>query len=50
MDSIHQLNHQLEYLNRIGTALSAEQNIDKLLEQILVAAKTITGATAAAST
>ena len=44
MDSTHQLNHQLEYLNRIGTALSAEQNIDNLLEQILVAAKTITGA------
>lgn len=44
MDGIHQLNHQLEYLNRIGMALSAEQNIDKLLEQILVAAKTITGA------
>ncbi|MBW7860176.1 MAG: GAF domain-containing protein [Rhodocyclaceae bacterium] len=38
------LDQQLEYLNEIGVALSAEPNIDSLLEQILVAAKTITGA------
>ncbi|MBL8521610.1 MAG: GAF domain-containing protein [Betaproteobacteria bacterium] len=34
----------LEYLNRIGVALSAERNLDKLLETILTAAKTITHA------
>ncbi len=34
----------LEYLNRIGIALSAERNLDKLLETILTAAKTITHA------
>jgi HD-GYP domain-containing protein (c-di-GMP phosphodiesterase class II) len=34
----------LEYLNRIGAALSSEKNLDKLLETILTAAKTITNA------
>jgi HD-GYP domain-containing protein (c-di-GMP phosphodiesterase class II) len=34
----------LEYLNRIGVALSAERNLNKLLETILTAAKTITHA------
>jgi len=34
----------LEYLNRIGTALSSERNLDKLLETILTAAKKITNA------
>ncbi|MFO0116004.1 MAG: GAF domain-containing protein, partial [Betaproteobacteria bacterium] len=34
----------IEYLNRIGAALSSERNIDKLLETILTAAKKITNA------
>ena len=34
----------IEYLNRIGAALSSEKNIDKLLETILTAAKKITNA------
>ncbi len=34
----------LEYLNRIGVALSSEKDINKLLETILTAAKTITNA------
>ncbi len=34
----------LEYLNRIGVALSSEKNLDKLLETILTAAKKITNA------
>jgi HD-GYP domain-containing protein (c-di-GMP phosphodiesterase class II) len=34
----------LEYLNRIGAALSSEKNLDRLLETILTAAKTITNA------
>ncbi len=34
----------LEYLNRIGVALSQERNLNKLLETILTAAKTITNA------
>ena len=34
----------LEYLNRIGIALSQEKDINKLLETILTAAKTITNA------
>lgn len=42
MDST--LEHKLEYLNRIGTALSSEPDIDVLLEQILVAAQSLTGA------
>ncbi|WP_409524724.1 HD domain-containing phosphohydrolase [Nitrincola sp. MINF-07-Sa-05] len=39
-----ELSEQLEYLNQIGIALSSEQDIDKLLERILLAAKTITHA------
>jgi HD-GYP domain-containing protein (c-di-GMP phosphodiesterase class II) len=35
---------RLEYLNRIGIALSQERDIDKLLETILVAAKHLTHA------
>ena len=34
----------LEYLNKIGVALSSEKDIDRLLETILHAAKTITNA------
>ena len=34
----------LEYLNRIGVALSSEKDINRLLETILHAAKTITNA------
>jgi HD-GYP domain-containing protein (c-di-GMP phosphodiesterase class II) len=34
----------LEYLNRIGAALSSEKNLDRLLETILTAAKNITNA------
>ena len=36
--------HRLERLNAIGAALSAERDINRLLENILVAAKTITHA------
>ncbi|HEY5762716.1 MAG TPA: GAF domain-containing protein, partial [Rhodocyclaceae bacterium] len=36
--------HRLDQLNEIGAALSSERNIDRLLEKILVAAKTITRA------
>jgi hypothetical protein len=35
---------RLERLNAIGAALSKERDIDRLLENILVAAKTITHA------
>ena len=35
---------RFEQLNQIGAALSNERNIDRLLENILVAAKTITHA------
>ena len=35
---------KLEYLNAIGTALSQERDIDKLLETILIAAKNLTHA------
>jgi HD-GYP domain-containing protein (c-di-GMP phosphodiesterase class II) len=38
------LGERLEQLNAIGAALSAERDIDRLLENILVAAKTITRA------
>jgi HD-GYP domain-containing protein (c-di-GMP phosphodiesterase class II) len=38
------LMHRLEQLNAIGASLSAERDIDRLLESILVAAKTITRA------
>ncbi len=42
MDSSDDLFHRLERLNEIGAALSSERNIDRLLEKILLAAKTIT--------
>ena len=41
--TIH-LFRRLEQLNGIGAALSRERDIDRLLENILEAAKTITGA------
>lgn len=44
MDSIEDLLRRLEQLNAIGTALSKERDITRLLESILVAAKTITHA------
>ncbi len=44
MDSIEDLLRRLEQLNTIGTALSKERDITRLLESILVAAKTITHA------
>lgn len=44
MDSMNDLFRRLEQLNEIGMALSSECDIDRLLEKILVAAKTITHA------
>ncbi len=44
MDSVDDLLRRLEQLNAIGTALSKERDITRLLETILVAAKTITHA------
>ena len=44
MDTLSDLFRRLEYLNEIGAALSNERNIDRLLESILLAAKTITHA------
>ena len=44
MDSVDDLLRRLEQLNAIGTALSKERDITRLLESILVAAKTITHA------
>jgi HD-GYP domain-containing protein (c-di-GMP phosphodiesterase class II) len=44
MDSVDDLFRRLEQLNAIGAALSKERDIDRLLENILVAAKTITHA------
>lgn len=41
---VSSMENKLEYLNRIGIALSSEQDIDVLLEQIMVAAKTLTHA------
>src|SRR5918992_4268002 len=38
------LGQRLEQLNLIGASLSAERDIDRLLELILTAAKSITGA------
>ena len=43
-DSALNLFRRLEQLNGIGAALSRERDIDRLLENILEAAKTITGA------
>ncbi len=42
--SADDLFHRLEQLNSIGASLSAERDLDRLLENILVAAKTITNA------
>ncbi|TAH12203.1 MAG: GAF domain-containing protein [Curvibacter sp.] len=44
MDSVNDLLRRLEQLNEIGSALSKERDITRLLESILVAAKTITHA------
>lgn len=44
MDTIEDLFRRFERLHEIGAALSHERDIDKLLENILVAAKTITHA------
>jgi HD-GYP domain-containing protein (c-di-GMP phosphodiesterase class II) len=44
MSSPEELFRRLEQLNEIGAALSSERNIARLLEKILVAAKTITHA------
>ncbi|HEX5804194.1 MAG TPA: HD domain-containing phosphohydrolase [Azospira sp.] len=44
MDTLQDLFRRLEQLNTIGTALSHERDISRLLENILVAAKTITEA------
>ena len=44
MDSINGLLKRLEQLNEIGVSLSKERDINRLLESILLAAKTITHA------
>jgi HD-GYP domain-containing protein (c-di-GMP phosphodiesterase class II) len=44
VQSVDDLFRRLEQLNEIGASLSAERNIDRLLESILLAAKTITRA------
>jgi HD-GYP domain-containing protein (c-di-GMP phosphodiesterase class II) len=44
MESVNHLLQRLEQLHEIGAALSKERNITRLLEDILVAAKTITRA------
>ena len=44
MNSSNPLLHRLDQLNRIGVGLSRERNINRLLEDILLAAKGITGA------
>jgi HD-GYP domain-containing protein (c-di-GMP phosphodiesterase class II) len=44
VDSVDDLLRRLEQLNEIGSALSKERDITRLLESILVAAKTITHA------
>lgn len=46
MDSVEDLLRRLEQFNAIGTALSRERDITRLLDNILVAAKTITHADA----
>ena len=43
-DGSERLFTALEYLNRVGAALSSERSLDKLLETILTAAKKITNA------
>ncbi len=44
MDTVESLFRRLEQLNEIGAALSRERNLGRLLEDILVAAQTITRA------
>jgi len=44
MNSVENLLRRLEQLNAVGAALSKERDINRLLESILVAAKTITHA------
>ena len=44
MDTVEDLFRRFEQLNAIGAALSHERDIDRLLENILLAAKTITHA------
>ena len=44
MDMTNELLARFEQLHEIGAALSSERNIDRLLEHILLAAKTITHA------
>ncbi len=44
MDSVEDLLRRLEQLNEIGVSLSKERDITRLLEHILLAAKTITNA------
>lgn len=44
MDSVENLLRRLEQLNSVGAALSKERDINRLLESIVVAAKTITHA------
>ena len=44
VDSVEDLLRRLEQLNAIGASLSKERDITRLLEQILLAAKTITHA------
>ena len=44
MDTVSDLFRRFEQLNEIGAALSSERNIERLLEIILLAAKTITHA------
>ena len=44
METVEDLFRRLEQLNEIGAALSQQRNLDGLLENILIAAKTITRA------
>ena len=44
METLDDLFRRLEQLNDIGASLSNERDINRLLEKILLAAKTITGA------
>ncbi len=44
MDSVHDLLERLEQLNQVGVSLSKERDITRLLETILLAAKSITHA------
>ena len=44
MDSVEDLLRRLEQLNSIGSALSKERDITRLLESIVLAAKAITHA------